>query len=64
LIDDYELEKDLGTDLKFVTDIYVTKAGEPIRLEVMWRTSMSRAGIANYVLGKLGNYSKAIGLLP
>jgi hypothetical protein len=39
------------------------QAGEPIRLEVMWRGSTGRAAIANYALGKLGNYGRAIGLL-
>lgn len=63
LIESFEVEKDLGTDLKFTSDLFVIRKGEPIRIEVMWRTSTSRATIANYVLGKLGNYAKAIGLL-
>jgi len=64
LIEDYELERDLGTELTYYTDIFVTtKVGERIRLEVMWRAETGRAGISNYVLGKLGNYGKAIGLL-
>jgi DNA (cytosine-5)-methyltransferase 1 len=37
--------------------------GGPIRIEIMWRSTTSRADIANYVLSKLGNYGKAIGLL-
>jgi DNA (cytosine-5)-methyltransferase 1 len=63
LVDSYEAEKDLGTDLKFTSDLYVLRSGEPIRIEVMWRTSTSRAAIANYVLGKLRNYGRAIGYL-
>jgi hypothetical protein len=63
LIDDYLIEKDLGTDLKFVSDLYLISNGEPIRVEVMWRTTTSRAAIANYVLGKLNNYGRAIGYL-
>lgn len=57
------MEKDLGTDLKFTSDLYLMRAGEPIRIEVMWRKETSRAGIANYVLGKLNNYGRAIGYL-
>ncbi|MCW2992570.1 MAG: hypothetical protein JWQ18_65 [Conexibacter sp.] len=64
LIESYQLEKDLGTELKFLSDIYlITSAGDRIRLEIMWRTQTSRAAISNYVLGKLGNYGRAIGLL-
>lgn len=63
LIDDFETEKDLGTELKFTSDLYCIRNGEPIRLEIMWRTDTGRAAIANYVLGKLGNYGRAIGLL-
>lgn len=59
----YESEKELGTELKYTSDLYVSRGGDPVRLEVMWRTDTSRAEIANYVLGKLGNYGKAIGLL-
>jgi hypothetical protein len=33
------------------------------RLEIMWRRRTGRAEIANYVLGKLFNYGKAIGYL-
>jgi len=63
LIDDFEVERDLGTELTYTSDLYVVKAGEPIRLEVMWRSKAGRADLANYVLTKLGNYGKAIGLL-
>ncbi|MEJ7787090.1 MAG: hypothetical protein WKF96_19990 [Solirubrobacteraceae bacterium] len=63
LIEDFEVEKDLGTDLKFTSDLFLIRAGEPVRIEVMWRTQTSRAGIANYVLGKLNNYGRAIGYL-
>jgi len=63
LIEAYEVERDLGTDLKFTSDLYVLRDGEPIRIEVMWRANTGRAAIANYVLTKLGNYAKAIGLL-
>ena len=63
LIDEFSVERDLGTELKFTSDIYAVRAGEPIRIEVMWRSTTSRAEIANYVLGKLGNYGRAIGYL-
>ena len=63
LIDAYQTEKSLGTDLAYLSDVYLTVAGEPVRLEFMWRKTTSRAEIANYVLGKLGNYGRAVGLL-
>lgn len=63
LIDHFEWEKSLGTDIAISSDLYCVKDGEPIRLEIMWRSRCGRADIANYVLGKLGNYGKAIGLL-
>jgi hypothetical protein len=63
LAEDYETEKSLGTDLTCLSDIFVTIGGEPVRLEFMWRKTTSRAEIASYVLGKLGNYERAVGLL-
>lgn len=62
LASEYDTERDLGTDLSFASDLYVMVNGEPLRIEVMWRNTTSRAEIANYVLVKLGNYSRAIGL--
>lgn len=63
LVDSFEAEKALGTVLRYNSDLYVMRDGEPIRIEIMWRTDTSRAGIANYVLTKLGNYARAIGLI-
>jgi DNA (cytosine-5)-methyltransferase 1 len=63
LVESAETEKDLGTNLTYYSDLYVVKEGARIRIEVMWRSKTSRAEIANYVLGKLGNYGRAIGLL-
>jgi hypothetical protein len=63
LVEAFETEKTLGTELVYASDLYVVQAGEPIRLEVMWRSKAGRADIANYVLMKLGNYGRAIGLL-
>ncbi|MFB7227499.1 hypothetical protein ACFCY9_07280 [Streptomyces fimicarius] len=63
LIDSYETERNLGTDLVFNSDIYCLKDGAPIRLELMWRSSTGRAAIANYVLGKINNYGRAIGII-
>lgn len=63
LIDDFDIERDLGTSLTFTSDLYCKRGNEPIRIEVMWRSTTSRAEIANYVLTKLGNYGRAIGLL-
>ena len=64
LISGFETERTLGTALKFASNLYcVPMSGGSIRLEFMWRTRAGRADIANYVLTKLGNYGKAIGLL-
>ncbi|MGY1669100.1 hypothetical protein [Geodermatophilus sp. SYSU D00710] len=63
LVSDPETEKSLGTALDYKSDIFCSHAGAPLRLEMMWRARTSRAEIANYVLGKLKNYGKAIGLL-
>jgi hypothetical protein len=64
LVAKFETERGLGTQLRFVSDLYcLLQDGTPIRIEVMWRTKVGRADIANYVLTKLGNYGKAIGLL-
>lgn len=63
LVDSYEAEKSLGTTLRYDSDLYVMRNADPIRIEIMWRTTTSRAEIANYVLTKLGNYAKAIGLI-
>lgn len=63
LIDSFETEIDLGTSLTYKSDLYCLQGATPIRLEVMWRQKTSRAEIANYVLGKLRNYGRAIGLI-
>jgi len=63
LVESYETERPLGTTLRFDSDLYVVRNGEAIRIEVMWRSTTGRAEIANYVLTKLGNYAKAIGLI-
>jgi len=63
LIESFETERSLGTELSFTSDVYCLRGGEPIRLEIMWRSTTGRATIANYVLMKLGNYGRAIGLL-
>jgi len=51
------------TDLNFKSDLYCLHGGLPLRLEMMWRARTGRADIANYVLGKINNYGRAIGLL-
>lgn len=63
LAESFQTEKSLGTKLRYDSDLYVVRDGQPIRLEVMWRTTTGRAEIANYVLTKLGNYAKALGLI-
>ncbi len=63
LISSFDIEKPLGTDLSYISDLAVMRLGEPVRIEVMWRSTTGRADIANYVLTKLGNYGRGIGLL-
>ena len=64
LVAEFETEKSLGTVFKYASDLYIKHpSGDPIRIEVMWRTETGRAAISNYVLSKMGNYAKAIGLL-
>jgi len=55
---------DLGTGLSRQTDLLcqTDKLGV-VRLEVIWRAKAGRADIANYTLGKLYDYGRAIGLL-
>ena len=63
LVQSFETEKALGTTVTYFSDVYAVMADGRIRVEVMWRSKTSRAEIANYVLAKLGNYGRAIGLL-
>lgn len=63
VLTNYSLEQDFGNGMTRRTDIVATNSGTSIRLEMMWRKKTSRAEIANYVLGKLYNYGKAIGYL-
>lgn len=63
LIESFDVEQDFGTGLVRRTDILAKTAAGPIRIEVMWRKSTSRAEIANYTLTKLANYGRAIGFL-
>lgn len=62
-IDSFVTEKDLGTDYVVRSDLQIARGDDRIRLEAMWRARAGRADIANYVLTKLGLYSRAIGLL-
>lgn len=63
LVDEFEAEKNLGTDYVVRSDLQVALGAERIRLEAMWRARAGRADIANYVLTKLGLYSRAIRLM-
>lgn len=63
LADSYELEKELSGPVKYFSDIAVRQGEDLIRIEVMWRLKTGRAQISNYVLTKLGNYAKTVGLL-
>lgn len=62
-IQEFGVEVELGTDLTYKSDLLVVQDAQSIRVEVMWRSTTGRAGIANYALGKLANYGRAIGLL-
>jgi DNA (cytosine-5)-methyltransferase 1 len=63
LIDSFDVEKDFGDGLTRRTDLVCRRGAEVIRVEVMWRKKTFRADIANYVLGKISNYGRAIGFL-
>ena len=64
LIHSFETEADFaGHGLNFKSDLVCQTETGPIRLEIMWRKTASRAQISNYVLKKLYNYGRAIGLL-
>lgn len=60
---DYKTERDLGTGLVVLTDLYCETDAGVVRIEMMWRARTSRAEIANYVLTKLSHYGRAIGFL-
>jgi DNA (cytosine-5)-methyltransferase 1 len=64
LVTTFEIEKDFGAGLTRRTDISCETNGGIVRLEMMWRTKVGRADIANYTLTKLYNYGRAIGFLP
>jgi hypothetical protein len=63
LIELFESETTVGEGLRFASDLRLVRGGEAIRIEVMWRASVSQADIAKYVLTKLHNYGRAIGYL-
>lgn len=62
-IDSYLTEQNLGTGLTRRTDLLCTTKIDNLRLEFMWRTSTSKADIANYTLNKLYNYGRVIGFI-
>jgi DNA (cytosine-5)-methyltransferase 1 len=62
-IQEFGVEVELGTQLTYKSDLLIVQDDQAIRIEVMWRSTASRAQIANYALGKFGNYGRAIGLL-
>jgi hypothetical protein len=62
-INGFELEKPLRSLASRKTDIYCETGSGPVRLEVMWRQKTGRATIAIYILTKLSNYGRAVGLL-
>lgn len=63
MIESFRTEVDFGSGMSRRTDILAQAGAMPIRIEVMWRRKAGRADIANYTLGKLSNYGKAIGFL-
>lgn len=63
LVESFETERDFGKGLTRRTDLLCQSPIGPVRLEVMWRKRTSRAEIANYTLGKIYNYGKALGYL-
>lgn len=67
LVDDFQTEVYFKGKIDVKSDLLCRGKNfdEPVRLEIMWRgkRGASCAQIANYVLTKLHNYGKAIGLL-
>lgn len=63
LVESFKTEVDFGKGLTRRTDLLCETTIGKVRLEVMWRRRTSRAEIANYTLGKIFNYGKALGYL-
>lgn len=62
-VNDYSTEEDFGDGLTRRTDLVCQGGATSLRLEFMWRKKTSKAEISNYVLTKLFNYGKALGLI-
>jgi hypothetical protein len=64
LIDSYTVEKPIGSNgNNRRADLYIERGGLGFHLEFMWRDTVGRADIANYVAGKLVNYGRVTGYL-
>lgn len=63
LVERVEAEVGLSGAIELVSDLVVDQPHRKVRLEIMWRKKTGRAEIANYVLGKLQSYGRAVGYL-
>ena len=63
LISAFETEVELRGRITVISDLLCTADSGLVRLELMWTKWAYRGAIADYVLKKLQNYGRAIGLL-
>lgn len=63
LATDFKVEQNFGSGLSRRTDLLLDTGAGPVRVEVMWRRKTGRAEVANYTLGKVANYARAIGFI-
>lgn len=63
LVSYYKTEVELHGRITVRSDLLCTTDSGLVRLELMWKKWANRSEIANYVLNKLQNYGRAIGLL-
>lgn len=63
LVSSFKTEVELCGRINLRSDLLCTTDSGLVRLELMWTKWAYRADIANYVLKKLQNYGRAIGLL-
>ena len=61
LVSSFRTERSFGEKTTQRTDLVIETTSGTIRVEMMWRSKVGRADIANYVLQKLAAYGRAIG---
>jgi len=63
LVESFDAEAPFEGELTLASDLRLIRAGEAIRIEMMWRPRATQAAISDYVLRKLHNYGRSIGYL-